>query len=224
MWGSEVFNISKSLHSVSIWPESGTLLVYFFSKSLKRLSLSLKKSNLKERKSLSLIAESLIRDEKQIVWKYTWNFQIYAMNNSSKGNPPSGNLISVSFHIRLEWKGRVLQALFVCWKTTRTKKKIHFFRLRSSCTYHKTAGCSYTRHFISVPFLCKTFSWWEKELPPHWKGLLCILSSDDSLELTESERQCLVLVPLSKAFFSQPLLLNQIKAWRFHSVLECSEE
>lgn len=94
----------------------------FFSESLKRLSLNLKKSNLKERKSLSLIAESLVRDEKQIIWKYTWNFQVCAMNNSSKGNPPSGNLISVSFPTRLEWKGRVLQALFVCWKATRTKK------------------------------------------------------------------------------------------------------
>lgn len=100
-------------------------------------------------------------------------------------------------------------------KNNQDKKKIRSFRLQPSCTYHKTAGCLYTRHFLSAPFLGKTFSWWEKELPPHWKGLLCILSSDDSLKPTESERQCSVLVPLSKACFSQPLIPNQSRGIPF---------
>lgn len=171
------------------------------------LSLSLKKNNLRKRKSLSLTAEPLVRDEKQIVWKYSWNVQSMLCITVVKTSVREYDFCLLSHGTRMKGEGST--GTLCMLKNNQNKKMIRSFRLRSSCTYHRTAGCFYTRRFSSVPFLCKTFSWWEKELPPHWKGLLCVLSSDDSLKPTESERKCSVLVPLSKACFSQPRLPNQ---------------
>lgn len=89
------------------------------------LSLSLK-NNLRKRKSLLLTAEPLVRDEKQIVWKYSWNVQSMLCITVVKTSVREYDFCLLSHGTRMKGEGST--GTLCMLKNNQNKKKNPFFQ------------------------------------------------------------------------------------------------